>query len=76
MVENMKKKFKMEELDCANCAAKMEEGIRKIEGVNEVSISFLAQKLIIDADDNRFDEIMKEAQAVCSKVDANCKILL
>ena len=72
----MKKKFKMEELDCANCAAKMEEGIRKIEGVNEVSISFLAQKLIIDADDNRFDEIMKEAQAVCSKVDANCKILL
>lgn len=76
MVENMKKKFKMEELDCANCAAKMEEGIRKIEGVNEVSISFLAQKLIIDADDNRFDEIMKEAQAICSKVDANCKILL
>lgn len=72
----MKKKFKMEELDCANCAAKMEEGIRKIEGVNEVSISFLAQKLIIDADDNRFDEIMKEAQAICSKVDANCKILL
>lgn len=72
----MKKKFKMEELDCANCAAKMEDGIRKIEGVNEVSISFLAQKLIIDADDNRFDEIMKEAQAVCSKVDANCKILL
>ena len=76
MVENMKKKFKMEELDCANCATKMEEGIRKIEGVNEVSISFLAQKLIIDADDNRFDEIMREAQAVCSKVDANCKILL
>ena len=38
----MKKKFKMEELDCANCAAKMEAAIKKIEGVNEVSINFLA----------------------------------
>ena len=72
----MKKKFKMEDLDCANCAAKMEATIKKIEGVNEVSINFLAQKMIIDADDLRFDEIMKEAQAACSKVDPECKILM
>lgn len=72
----MKKKFKMEDLDCANCAAKMEELIKKIEGVNEVSISFLAQKLTIDADDARFDEIMKEVQAACAKIDEDCKVLL
>ena len=72
----MKKKFKMEELDCANCAAKMEAAIQKIDGVNEVSISFLAQKITIDADDDKFDEIMKKAQAACSKVDANCRILM
>ncbi|MBQ5913597.1 MAG: heavy-metal-associated domain-containing protein [Alistipes sp.] len=39
----MKKKYKLQDLDCANCAAKMEEGIRKIPGVEEVSISFTAQ---------------------------------
>lgn len=72
----MKKKFKMEDLDCANCAAKMEDLIRKIDGVNEVSISFLAQKLTIDADDARFDEIMKEVQVACAKIDAECKVLL
>ena len=72
----MKKKFKMEDLDCANCAAKMEDLIRKIDGVNEVSISFLAQKLTIDADDARFDEIMKEGQAACAKIDAECKVVL
>ena len=72
----MKKKFKMEDLDCANCAAKMEAAIKKIDGVNEVSINFLAQKMIIDADDTRFDDIMKEAQAACSKVDPECKILI
>lgn len=74
--KSMKKKFKMEDLDCANCAAKMEDLIRKIEGVNEVSISFLAQKLTIDADETRFDEIMKEVQAACAKIDAECKVLL
>lgn len=72
----MKKKFKMENLDCAHCAAKMEEGIKKIDGVNEVSISFMTQKLVIDADDARFDEIMKEVVEKVSKVEPDCKILL
>ena len=72
----MKKKFKMENLDCAHCAAKMEEGIKKIDGVNEVSISFMTQKLVIDADDARFDEIMKEVVEKVSKVEPDCRILL
>ena len=55
----MKKVFEMEDLDCANCAAKMEDAIRKIEGVTYCSISFMAQRMTIEADDARFDAIMK-----------------
>lgn len=72
----MKKKFKMEDLDCANCAAKMEDGIKKIDGVTNASVSFMTQKLVIEADDDRFDEIMKKVVDVCAKVDSDCKILL
>ena len=49
----MRKKFKLEDLDCANCAAKMEERIRKIDGVNDASVSFMTQKMMIDAADDR-----------------------
>lgn len=72
----MKKKFKLEDLDCANCAAKMEEAIKKIEGVNDANVSFLAQKMTIDAQDDKFDEIMKEVVRVCGKVEPDCKILM
>ena len=56
----MKKKFKLQDLDCANCAAKMEESIKKIDGVNDAVVSFMTQKMTVDADDARFDEIMDE----------------
>lgn len=72
----MKKTFELEDLDCANCAAKMEEGIRKIDGVKEATVSYIAQKLVIEADDNRFDEIIKEAVKVCRKVEPDCRIIL
>ena len=70
----MKKKFKLIDLDCANCAAKMEEGIKKISGVKDASVSFMTQKLVLEADDDRFDEIMKEVVAVCAKVEPDYKI--
>ena len=70
----MKKKFKLIDLDCTNCAAKMEEGIKKISGVKDASVSFMTQKLVLEADDDRFDEIMKEVVAVCAKVEPDCKI--
>lgn len=70
----MKKKFKMVDLDCANCAAKMEEAIKKIDGVADATVSFMMQKLTIEADDARFDEIMKEVAAVCKKVEPDCVI--
>lgn len=72
----MKKKFKLEDLDCANCAAKMEEAIKKIPGVNDASVNFIMQKMTIDAEDSRFDEIMKQVAAACAKVEPECKILM
>lgn len=71
----MKKKFKLEDLDCANCAAKMEAAINKIEGVNTATVSFMTQRLVIDADDARFDDIMQEVVSVCKKVEPDCAIL-
>lgn len=72
----MKKKFKLQDLDCADCAAKMEDLIKKIDGVNGASVSFMTQKMMVDADDARFDDIMKEVVKVCAKVEPDCKILL
>ena len=70
----MKKKYNLTDLDCANCAAKMEDAIKKIDGVNNATVSFMAQKLTIDADDSRFDSIMKEVVNVCRKVEPDCVI--
>ena len=72
----MKKTYKMQDLDCANCAAKMEDAIRKIDGVTDASVSFLAQKVTIEADDARFDEIVKQAVKACKKVEPDCEIVL
>ena len=72
----MKKKFKMENLDCANCAAKMETAINKIAGVKEATVSFMTQRLVIEADDDRFDDIIKEVVKACKKVDADCEVLI
>ena len=72
----MKKTFKMQDLDCAHCAAKMEEAIKKIDGVNDAAISFMAQKLTIDAEDDKFDSIMEEVVKTCRKVEPDCTILI
>lgn len=72
----MKKKFKLQDLDCANCAARMEEAIKKIDGVNDVSVSFMTQKLMIDAEDSVFEKVLEEAKECISKVEPDCKILV
>ncbi len=72
----MKKKYKLQDLDCANCAAKMEDAIKKIDGVIDASVNFMMQKMTIEADDDRFDDIMKQVQAACSKVEPDCVILM
>lgn len=72
----MKKKFKMEELDCANCAARMEDLIKKIPGVIDANMNFMTQKLTLEAEDDRFEEILAQAQKCCTKVDKGCRILV
>lgn len=71
----MKKVFKLDEVDCANCAAKMEDGIRKIDGVTYAAVSFMAQKLVIEADDSIFDKVLKEAEKIIKKVEPDCEII-
>ena len=71
----MKKTYKIE-VDCANCAAKMERNIKGIDGVNDCTVSFMTQKMMLNADDARFSEIVALAQKAIAKVDPECKIKL
>ncbi len=72
----MKKRFKLVDLDCANCAAKMEDAIKKVDGVKDATVSFVMQKRTVEADDARFDDIMKEIVKVCKRVEPDCEIVL
>ena len=71
----MRKAFKLQDLDCGNCAAKMENAIKNIEGVKSASISFMTQKLVLEADDDRFEAVLDEAQHACKKFEPDCVIL-
>ena len=71
----MRKAFKLQDLDCANCAAKMENAIKNIEGVKSASISFMTQKLVLEADDDRFEAVLDEAEHACRKIEPDCVIL-
>lgn len=71
----MKKRFRLMDLDCANCAAKMEDAIRRIDGVNGCTVSFMTQKLTLDAEDERFDAILQEAASVCKRIEPDCTIV-
>ena len=72
----MKKVFKMQDLDCANCAAKMEAAISRIPGVQKVTVNFMTQKLTIEAEETDFERILTQAQDAVSRVDRDCCILL
>lgn len=74
----MRKSFKLENLDCANCAAKMEADINELPGVNKASISFMTSKLMIDADaadEEALAAIVDAAQAVCTSYEKDCRIV-
>lgn len=72
----MKKSFKLVDLDCANCAQKMEDAIKKIDGVQDANVSFLMQKMTVTAEDERFDAIMQEVVKACKRVEPDCEIKL
>ncbi len=71
----MKKVFKMQDLDCANCAAKMEAAISKITGVQKATMNFMTQKLTLEADEADFARILDEAQKAIRKVEPDCMII-
>ena len=70
----MKKVFKLQDLDCANCAAKMEKAISKLEGVTNVRVNFMTQKMTLEADDARFESIVEEAAKQIRKIEPDCMI--
>ena len=72
--EDMIKTFKMKDLDCANCAAKMEGAINKIKGVNEATVSYLTQKLTLDYSEENFEEIKTEITKCVKKIEPDCVV--
>ena len=70
----MKKTYKLIDLDCANCAAKMEAAIKKLPGVTDATVSFLTQKMTIEADD--VDGIIKDVVKCIKKVEPDCEVVL
>ncbi len=72
----MKKTYRLEDLDCASCAAKIEDAVSKLDHVNSCGVNFMTQKLTIDIDDNYFDQTMKSVQKVIKKVDSDCSIFM
>ena len=72
----MKKVFKLEDLECAHCAQKMEDGIKKIDGVIDAKVNFIMQKMTLEAEDAKFDEVLKEAVRICKKIEPDCRIIV
>ena len=70
----MKKIYLLENLDCANCAAKMEDAVGKIDGVESVSINFLTQKMVLRADENLIEDIFAQAEKAMKKIEPDVQI--
>ena len=71
----MKRIFKVRELDCANCAAKMQTAIEKIDGVDACSVNFMTQRLTLEAADDQFENIVDQAVKICQKIEPDCEIV-
>lgn len=65
----MKKSFKLNGLECANCAAKMQEGISKIDGVNSATVNFMTTKLVIEGEDDKMDKIIEAAKSIVKRLE-------
>ena len=70
----MKKSIKLSGLDCANCAAKMEQAVRGIDGVNAVSVNFMTQKMNLEAEDSRFAAVLEAAKKLIGKIDPDVEV--
>lgn len=70
----MKKQYRLSELDCANCAAKMEIAVRRVDGVRAASVNFMLQRLTVEADDARFEQVMEDVRRACRKIEPDCQL--
>lgn len=70
----MKKIFKIKGLDCANCAMELERAIKKINGVNDASLSFMTEKLVLDCKEDKIDEIVKDMKKVIRKEETDVEV--
>ena len=70
----MKKSIKLSGLDCANCAAKMEQAVRGIDGVNAVSVNFMTQKMTLEAEDSRFAAVLEAEKKLIGKIDPDVEV--
>ena len=70
----MKKSIKLLDLDCGHCAAKIETAVKKIDGVTNVSVNFMNQKMILEAQDDKFDAILTEAKALIKKIEPDVTV--
>lgn len=71
----MKKKFILEGLGCANCASKMEDAIKKINGVKEATVNFMTQKLVIEAEEDRMPDIVEESKKIVRRIEPDTRIV-
>ena len=70
----MKCNFKIKGIDCANCAVELERAIQKVDGVDNAIINFLGEKLVIECDEERKEEVMKKVQKVIKKEEPDCTL--
>lgn len=70
----MKKVFLLDEIDCANCAAKLEESIKKVDKCQNASVNFLTQKMTIEAEDADMAAVVKEVIKICKKMEPDMDV--
>ena len=71
----MRKSFKLDEIDCANCALKLEDAIKKVDGVDDAKVNFMTQKLTLTAPDDRFYDVLDRVVALAAKIEPDCEIV-
>lgn len=65
----MKRRYTLENLECANCAAKMEDEIKELDGVNSVTVNFITTKMVLDVEDDKFDSVLAQAKDIIKSIE-------
>ena len=71
----MRKSFRLDEIDCANCALKLQDALARVDGVRSVSVNFMTQELTLEAEDARFDAVLDQVVKVAARVEPDCEII-